>query len=91
MIPSLTSYSYFPLYKNFGFTSKPVTTTDVAAEEIAKDKPKFKIKKYSELSDKQKKYVLYTENMECNFYHKQQPGTENKIDTTFIYLLNGEK
>ena len=29
--------------------------------------------------------------MECNFYHKQQPGTENKIDTTFIYLLNGEK
>ena len=60
MISPVKSYSYSPVYT--GFTTPPETpkTTDVAVEELEKgNQKKFKIKKYSELSDKQKKGVLY--------------------------------
>ena len=59
MISPVKTYSYNPTFSSFGFTSKPISTTDLAIEEIENSKPKFKFKKYSELSDKQKKGVLY--------------------------------
>ena len=60
MISPIKSYSYSPVYTNFTATSETPKTTDIAVEELEKgNQKKFKIKKYSELSDKQKKGVLY--------------------------------
>ena len=60
MISPIKSYSYSPVYTNFTATPETPKTTDIAVEELEKgNQKKFKIKKYSELSDKQKKGVLY--------------------------------
>ena len=60
MISPIKSYSYSPVYTNFTSTPETPKTTDIAVEELEKgNQKKFKIKKYSELSDKQKKGVLY--------------------------------
>ena len=60
MISPIKSYSYSPVYTNFTSTPETPKTTDIAVEELEKgNQKKFKFKKYSELSDKQKKGVLY--------------------------------
>ncbi|MBO5385525.1 hypothetical protein J6A64_04345 [bacterium] len=60
MISPIKCYSYSPVYTNFTSTPEVTKSTDTVVEELEKgNQKKFKIKKYSELSDKQKKGVLY--------------------------------
>ena len=60
MISPIKCYGYSPVYTNFTSTPEVTKSTDTAVEELEKgNQKKFKIKKYSELSDKQKKGVLY--------------------------------
>ena len=60
MITSINNFTYSPSFKNFQTKSEATSTIDIAADEtLDKESKKFKFKKYSELSDKQKKGVLY--------------------------------
>ena len=60
MISPIKCYGYSPVYTNFTSTPEVTKSTNTAVEELEKgNQKKFKIKKYSELSDKQKKGVLY--------------------------------
>ena len=59
MISPIKSYSYSPVYTNFTATPETSKTTDVAVEELEKgNQKKFKFKKFSEMSDKDKKVLL---------------------------------
>lgn len=58
MITPIKSYGYSPVFTSF--TTNPESIIDIETAELEeKSKSKFKIKKYSELSDKQKKGVLF--------------------------------